>query len=137
MRGEKEKARGYYAGAISFYEKTLAERPDDLDAWSNLSLAYAALGQKENAVSEAKGAVELVPLSRDALDAPVQMLVLAEVYAQVGEGAAALELLAKVVELPGGPDYGQLKFDPIWDGIRRDPRFAQIMSRAAQPPRWN
>ena len=137
MRGETEKARDYYIGAVRYYEKARAEHPDDLDARTSLSLTYAALKRKEQAISEAQLAFESVPLSRDAVDAPVQMVALAEVYAQVGERNAALELLAQAVELPAGPNYGELKFDPIWDDLRADPRFMEIMSRAAKRPRWD
>lgn len=137
LRGEPEKAREYYAGAIVHYQNTLAKRFDDLDALSGLGFAYAALGRKEEAIREARRAVELVPLSRDALDGPGQLLVLAEIYAQLADGEAALEQLAKIVRLPAGPDYGRLKFDPVWDGLQTDPRFQELMSRAAQPPDWN
>jgi TolB-like protein len=137
MRGEQEKAREYYTGAIEHYQKMLAAKTDDLDALSGLSLAYAALGRKEEAVREAKRAVALTPLSRNALDAPAQMVVLAEVYAQVGEREAALQQLAAAVQLPAGPDYGRLKFEPVWDDIRTDPKFQEIMARATQPPNWN
>lgn len=81
--------------------------------------------------------MELAPLSRNALDAPVQMVVLAEVYVRVGEREAALEQLATAVQLPAGLDYGRLKFEPVWDDIRTDPRFQEIMARATQPPNWN
>jgi tetratricopeptide (TPR) repeat protein len=136
MRGEQEKAREYYTGAVEYYQKTLADKTDDLDALSGLSLAYAALGRKEEAVREAKRGVALTPLSSNALDAPGQMVVLAEVYAQIGEREAALQQLAAAVQLPAGPDYGRLKFDPVWDDIRTDPKFQEIMARAAQPPDW-
>lgn len=137
MRGEKEKAREYYAGAVERHQKTLASKPDDLDALSALSLAYAALGLKEDAIREARRAMALTPLSGNALDAPAQMVVLAQVYAQVGEREAALQLLAEAVQLPAGPDYGRLKFEPVWDDLRADPKFQEIMSRATQPPNWN
>lgn len=137
MRGDQEKVREYYTGAIDYYQKALDQSADDFFTRSDLSLAYAALGRKEEAIREAKRAVELAPLSHYALDAPVQMRVLAETYVQLGESEAALKELAKAVELPGGPDYGRLKFDPVWDGIRMDPKFQQIMVRASQPPNWN
>ena len=137
MRGDQEKTREYYAGAIDYYRTALAQTANDLNALSGLSFAYAALDRKKEAIREAKHAVELVPLSSNALDAPIQILVLAEVYAQLGEGEAALEQLARVVQLPAGPDYGRLKFDPVWDGIRKQPKFQEIMARATQPPSWN
>jgi serine/threonine protein kinase/Tfp pilus assembly protein PilF len=137
MRGEQEKAREYYAGAVDHYQTQLAARTNDLDALSGLSLAYAELGRKEEAVREARRALALAPLSGHALDAPIQMVVLAEVYAQVGEREAALEQLAIAVKLPSGPDYGRLKFEPVWDDLRADPKFQEILLRATQPPDWN
>jgi tetratricopeptide (TPR) repeat protein len=137
LRGEEEKAREYYMGAIGHFEKSLGARPNDLEALSGLSQAYAAVGRRDEAVRVAKQAVDLVPLARDALEAPVQILVLAEVYAQLGERENALEQLNQIVQLPGGPDYGRLKFDPVWDELRGDPRFGAILARAAQPPVWN
>jgi serine/threonine protein kinase/tetratricopeptide (TPR) repeat protein len=137
MRGEQEKAREFYAAAIDHYESALRDHPDDLDALSGLSLAYASSGRKEDAIREAKRAVGLVPLSRNAIDAPGQVVVLAEVYAKVGEPDAALEQLATVVQLPQGPDYGGLKFNPVWDNIRMTPKFQEIMARATQPPNWD
>ncbi|MFN2624202.1 MAG: tetratricopeptide repeat protein, partial [Chthoniobacterales bacterium] len=136
MRGEQEKAREFYAGAIVHYESTLREHPDDMDALSGLSLAYATLGRKEDAIREARRAVDLVPLSQNAIDAPGQVVVLAEVYAKLGEPVAALEQLATVVQLPAGPDYGSLKFNPVWDNIRMFPKFQEILARATRPPEW-
>ncbi len=137
LRGEEARAREYYAEAIRHFEARLAASPDDLEVLSGLSRACAALGRREEAIRAAKRAVELFPLSRDALDGPAQILVLAEVYAQLGEREAALEQLNQIVQLPAGPDYGRLKFDPVWDELRGDPRFQEIMARAAQPPVWN
>jgi protein kinase/serine/threonine-protein kinase len=134
MRGDNTKSQEYYESAIVHFEGLLAGRPDDLDALSGLSLAYAARGRKEDAVREAKRAVELAPLPKNALDGPGQILVLAEVYAQMGERDAALAQLNSIVQVPAGPDYGRLKFDPVWDDLRSDPRFQNIMARAVRPP---
>jgi eukaryotic-like serine/threonine-protein kinase len=136
MRGDAEKARQYFADAVVHHENMLRERPDDLDALSGLSVAYAALGRKEDALREARRAVELVSSPRNAIDAPGQIVVLAEIYAQAGEPDAALEQLATVVQLPAGPDYGSLKFNPVWDDIRMRPKFQELLARATQPPQW-
>jgi hypothetical protein len=31
--------------------------------------------------------------------------------------------------MPDGPDYGRLKFDPAWVGLRGDARFVKIVER--------
>jgi hypothetical protein len=38
-----------------------------------------------------------------------------------------MDRLAFLAETPGGPDYGQLKFDPAWDAVRREARFAKML----------
>jgi alkanesulfonate monooxygenase SsuD/methylene tetrahydromethanopterin reductase-like flavin-dependent oxidoreductase (luciferase family) len=61
----------------------------------------------------------------------------AQIRAIVGETEAALEQLARLVKLPGGSDYGDLRFNPIWEPIRNDPRFQQIMAEASVPPKYD
>ena len=112
----------------------LREHPDDAELISNLSVADAGLGLKEDAMREARRAIELCPLSRDAVDAPGYQTMLALVYAWTGEHDAALTQLEKIVRLPRGPDYGELRFNPWWDEIRTDPRFDTLLSQAALPP---
>ena len=80
-----------------------------------------------------KKAVELRPISRDALEGPEYVEKLAKAYALLGERERALEQLSLVAKVPAGVTYGDLKFDPVWDGLRDDPRFAQILVEAAKP----
>jgi hypothetical protein len=112
----------------------LRQRPDDAELISNLSVGDAGLGLKENALREARRAIELCPLSRDAVDAPSYQTMLALVYAWTGEHDAAPTQLEKIVRLPRGPDYGELRFNPWWDEIRTDPRFDILLTQVALPP---
>ena len=60
-----------------------------------------------------------------------------------GERDAALQQLAVVAKLPVVPTVlfngsvglsaGELKLDPIWDELRNDPRFDNIIAEAAKP----
>jgi len=45
--------------------------------------------------------------------------------------------LPRLGQLPAGPDYGGLKFNPVWDDIRMRPKFQELMARASRPPDWN
>src|SRR5438132_10544879 len=117
------RARSSFQLARDRMTMKLREHPDDAELISNLSVADAGLGLKENALHEARRAIELCPLSRDAVDAPGYQTMLALVYAWTGEHDAALTQLEKIVRMPRGPDYGELRFNPWWDEIRTDPRF--------------
>ena len=78
--------------------------------------------------------VELVPISQDSVDGANCIGSLAEVYALIGEPAAAISELAKVVGVPNGPLYGDLRFNPVWDELRKDARFEKVLTRATSPP---
>ena len=78
-------------------------------------------------MGEGRRAVELRPISNDAVDGATVIGNLAMIYAWVGDVDSAMERLTFLAKTPGGPDYGQLKFDPAWDAVRHDPRFAKML----------
>src|SRR5262249_15858822 len=103
----------------------------------------AALGRKEDAIREARNAVELWPLKRDATLAPDVATYLAIVYMWSGERDAALQQLAEVAKLPMLPPLvapatpalsaGDLKVNAVGEELRKDPRFDKIVAEAAKP----
>ena len=114
-----------------------------------LALAYiaeidAVLGRKEDAIREARNAVEYCQAKHNPLApiADIQALA-AIVYMWSGERDAALQQLAEAAKLPAmqmaltpaavGLSAGELKLDPIWDELRNDPRFDKIIAEAAKP----
>ena len=88
---------------------------------------------KEEAIRVAKRAVELYPVSQDALIGPEQLKTLATTYAWTGEKDLAFETLFTLVKVPWGLSYGDLKLDPAWDNLRDDPRFDDLLAQAARP----
>jgi TolB-like protein/predicted Zn-dependent protease len=132
-RGDKQTALAAFATARKKMEATLGDRPDAIYL-SELATLDAGLGRKEEATREALRAVELLPISKDAVNAPGLIANLAVVYAWTGERDHALEQLAKVVTIPGAmgtvPTYGDLRFNPCWDDLRADPRFDEIVAAA-------
>src|ERR1700674_44185 len=132
-QGEEAKAKSCFQNAREYFEKQLVDHPNDPVILNSLSIADAGTGRKEDALREARLVAELVPISRDAVDGVRNAHALAQISAWVGEGDAALDLLADLVELPGGPNYGDLLFDPAWISIRATPRFQEIMARESRP----
>jgi hypothetical protein len=100
---------------------------------ADLAIIDAGLGHKEDAISEGRKAVELRPISSDALEGPEFALKLATAYVMLGEKDLALEQLSLLANVPHGPTYADLKFDPVWDNLRDDPRFSHIMEEAKKP----
>jgi len=96
-----------------------------------LGLIDAGLGRKEEALSEGRRAVELLPVEKDALVGPAMIKYLAMIAAWVGKKDLACEQLAIASRLPGGVTYGNLKLLPYCDPIRGDASFEKIVSSLA------
>jgi hypothetical protein len=55
------------------------------------------------------------------------------VLAITGDRDGAFDELSKLVKLPFGLNYGDLKLNPMWHGVREDPRFDRILAESALP----
>ena len=53
------------------------------------------------------------------------------IAAWVGDKDLACERLATAIRYPGPLSYGELKLLPLWDPLRGDPRFEQIVASLA------
>ena len=130
-RGDRQKALTAFADARMKMQPELGDKPEVTRVLSTVAILDAGLGQKEDAIREARRAVELLPIAKDSLNGPALVANLAVVYAWTGEGARALEQLEIVATLPGlGPTYGDLRFNPCWDDLRGDKRFDKILAAA-------
>ena len=53
------------------------------------------------------------------------------VYTWTGDHDRAIELVQKLLTMPGYTNYGRLKFHPLWNPLRGDPRFEKIVASLA------
>ena len=109
----------------------MRDQPDYAAALCALGVLDAALGNKEEAIREGRRAVELMPVSKSAVEGPMLIQYLAVIYAWTGDKDRAIERLAEAVRLPGRLSYGHLRRDPLWDPLRGDPRFEAIVASLA------
>ncbi len=134
-RGDATVARAAFTTARAEVERTAREQPDYAQGLTVLGLIDAGLGRKDDAIREGRRAVELVPVSKDALDGTDFILNLAVIYAWTGEKDLALKQLAEAAQLPGSLNYGWLRLHPDWDPLRGDPRFEKIVASLAPKKR--
>jgi tetratricopeptide (TPR) repeat protein len=127
-RGELETADRAFAAAQRIVEAELTQSRDDAKTLVVLGVLQAMRGQKDDAVSSGRHAVELLSISKDAYDGPLIATKLAVIYAEIGEVDRAIELLADLVESPNGPTAGALRVEPEWESLRRDPRFERLIN---------
>ena len=129
-RGDKQKAQAAFAAAREKMEAQQGDKPKDAPYFASVAKLDAGLGRKDEAIREARQAVDLLPIAKDADLGPVYVANLALVYAWTGERDRALEQLEIVATVPGGPSYGDLRFNPCWDSLRGDKRFDKIVAAA-------
>jgi serine/threonine protein kinase/Flp pilus assembly protein TadD len=103
--------------------------PQDQRLLSALSLIDAALGRKQEAIEEARQAVQELPVSKDAMMGPLLAENLALVYALTNETDQAFQALTVSAKTPGGATYGDLKLNPAWDSLRSSDRFDELMAQ--------
>jgi TolB-like protein len=129
LQGDKVRAQPELEQARLVSEKLLREVPDDPNRHAQHGLILAALGQKQEAITEGKRAVELLPESQDALDGPRATETLAQIYAWTGESDEAFRLLDHLLVVPSGLTIPMLKIDPAWDPLRKDPRYQALIDK--------
>jgi TolB-like protein/Tfp pilus assembly protein PilF len=131
MKGDKATALAAYTTARNEAAKLIADQPDYPEELCVLGMADAALGNKEDAIRAGRRAVELLPVSRNAIEGALLIEYLALIYAWTGEKDLAFQQLAVAARTPGFLSYGELRLHPRWDSLRGDPRFEKIVASLA------
>jgi hypothetical protein len=91
-----------------------------------VALTYAGLGDKENALAQAKQAV--ADYKGDAVNLPPAETALAQIQARFGDLDAAIAEIPHLFEVPSGITVADLKMNPLWNPLRNDPRFQKLIS---------
>ena len=136
-RGDIESAQRYFDVARADAEKRVRDNPDAPQRHSYLGLLYAYMQRKDDAIREARRAVEVEPQTTNAFHGAIHSAILALVYALVGEPDEAIPLIERLLSTPGPvecSDYpynitlADLRLRWEWDGLRNDPRFQKILA---------
>ena len=109
-------------------EKALSERPDELLGRTELAWVYLALDRKADALRMSKEAAEMLTIEMDAILGPAGQIGLAEIEAWTGKPQEATNRLRQLLSIPSGISITRLKIDPVWDPIRDDPQFQQLLT---------
>jgi eukaryotic-like serine/threonine-protein kinase len=118
--------KSMYREGIAELEKAVAISPGDTLALSGLGYAYAAAGRRLEAQ---KVLDQLNEISKQEY---VPAVYRAPIYAALGEKDKAFEWLEKAYE---ERSIGDIQAVPVYDPLRSDPRFADLLRRMNLEPR--
>jgi tetratricopeptide (TPR) repeat protein len=121
-QAEAEKAR-------QLLEERLREWPNDISSMTQLSWVYLALKRNGDATKLARQAASLLPPEKDVVVGNLLLAGLVEMEARTGATAEAIAILRGLLSVPAGGSVSiaRLKIDPVWDPIRNDPGFQQLL----------
>jgi len=133
LMNEPSLTRVYADSARVRLERTGRDRPGDPRRHAALGLAYALLQRKDDAIRKGRRAVELLPVSKDALAGPQYVFYLAEIYAVVGEYEEAINRLDYLLSIPSDAvSVATLRIDPWWDPLREHPQFKTLLAKYSE-----
>ncbi|NNM33016.1 MAG: hypothetical protein HKO53_08115 [Gemmatimonadetes bacterium] len=131
-----DSARAHFEGRLERFSGPGHERhPERARVLSFLALAYAGLGMERTALEAGRTAVDIVPVSRDALEGPRIMERVARAHALLGHSEAAVDILAELVDVhPSEVSRHTLRLDPRYDWLRGDPAFEALVEGEPSQP---
>jgi serine/threonine protein kinase/tetratricopeptide (TPR) repeat protein len=129
IQGNRPTTEEFGVAREQLHQKVEADRSDPFLMLA-VALADVALGRKEESMQEGRHAMEMRPTSEDAVDGPYIATRVALVYAWANQENLAFELLGVLIKTPNGLSYGDLKTNPGWDPLRKDPRFDRLLAES-------
>jgi serine/threonine-protein kinase len=132
--GDIAAARATYRDAAQDFDSQLKKmQPDSFvvgQTHAFLGRAYAGLGEAAAAIAEGQKGMTIHPTSKDLVDGPEREEDMAQIYALLGDADHAVPILKRLLQIPygGAITPALLRLDPVWDQIRNDPRFHELVS---------
>jgi len=131
-------ARVTYQKAAQDFQRELGEvvpdSPAEAGAHAALGIAYAGLGEAPSAIAEGQKAMAIYPTSKDPMTGSDLEADMAQIYALLGDADHAIPILNRLLQIPcenvtlGTITPALLRLDPVWDQIRSDPRFQELVA---------
>ena len=135
--GNEAGTRVYADSLLAMSERKIAElHSDEVDPFVQRALyvatrgiAHALSGRVAEATRDGRLALDLLPVSRDAVEVENVLFPVATLYVLIGDRDAALRVLDTLASIPSLLSAASLALDPVYDSLRDDPRYAALVRK--------
>jgi tetratricopeptide (TPR) repeat protein len=124
------RAERAFREAVGACLQALETAPDDPRIHASLGRAYAGLGQRDEAIREARRVVEILPITRDPVFGRDLLEFAATIYAELGMAEEAADALEGVFSVPGVPPMVSI-LGPEFELVRDHPRIQALIQEYA------
>jgi serine/threonine-protein kinase len=124
--GKKDQSAAPYRKALELASAELKVNPHDPDVLSSMASYYSMLGDRDNALTYLRQALQYGQSNKDML------ITAASVYNHLGETGPALEWLAKAVQAGYTPERIRNTHD--FDNLANTPGYQKLVSPASDRP---
>jgi TolB-like protein/cytochrome c-type biogenesis protein CcmH/NrfG len=130
IAGQRQMAQPECTDIAPQLQAELVRQPGSLRRNQQLAWVELCLGHDAAAIQAARQSVELLPVEKDTFWGPYQLVGLTQIDAQAHAPDEALQLIARLLAMPAGTvmSVQRLKLDPVWDPLRKDPRFQKLIA---------
>ncbi len=129
LAGEDRLAKASAEHAVSLLEPFVQENPNSAFSHGFLGEAYGLAQRPEDAVRVAQEAVDLFPISEDAMYGPLMLGELGFVYALVGQTNNAIDQIEVLMSVPAGVSINNFLISPQYAAVVDDPRFQELVEK--------
>ena len=130
--GREDAARTAYEHALAALEEEMERLPFDDRLHASLAAVYAGLGRDDDAIREARRAVELAPISNDIHVGAIRLADLAATLAATGRLDEAIDEIEHLLSIPSLVTPEILELDPRWRDVRNHPRLLKVVAAYQQ-----
>ena len=136
LAGEEELSREMTDSLSEAAEERIAEYRKGADPFrfeaqltAYRGLAHALAGRRPEAERDARSAVEMLPVSSDAIEGEIVLQSVAALHALADQSDSAIQTLETLASIPSKLGAGRLRLDPAFDSLRDDERYEALIER--------